>query len=135
MVEESINDVLSKPITKNPFTVMVVFQLFIIIYIICESAINLIYLLKFGSFSFIDLIKIVIDLLLISGFVFGFFAYYTENDGLLKNAYLIFVFGCMGLLILIVFDYLKNGFSFGSLIKFFVYFFIMYCFCLQARKV
>ena len=136
VVSEIIQELnkLNKPLYRSPFETVAIIQLSIIVYIIFESAINLYNILQYGSLSSIDLTKIIIDLLLISGFAISLFAYYTENEGLLKNGYLIFIFGNAGLLILIIFDFLKIGFSFGCLIKFFVYLSIMICLCVQARE-
>ena len=104
------------------------------LFIGCEAGKDLFDLFKFGSFSIIDLIKIIVDLLIFVGFLIACYAFFKDDEASFKTGYSLFLFGLMGLLILYVLDWFRKGFSFGSLIEIIIYSIIIYIILRQLKK-
>ena len=129
----SIMNELERPPSRNNLTVVGIIELIIIVIIGFESGKDLFDTFKAGSFSFADLIKIVVDLVVFVGFVISAYAFCTQNGSLLKNGYQLFFYGCVGLLILVLLGVVKDGFSLGKLINFLLCAFVVYVIYLQVQ--
>ena len=129
----SILNELERPPSRNNLTIVSIIELLIIVLIGFESVKDLFDIFKVGSYSFIDLIKIVVDLVVFVGFVLAAYAFITENGGLLKNGYQLFFYGCLGLVILSLLGLVKDGFSLGNLIKFLLLAFVVYIIHMQLK--
>ena len=104
------------------------------LYIGCDGGKEIYDLLKAGSFTFVDLLKIVIDGLVFIGMLLTAYGIFKDND-YLKNGFNLFLYGCIGLLIIWVLDLLKNGFSFGSLCELLIICFISYIIYIQIPRI
>ena len=125
---------LERPPSRNNITVVSIIELIVIVAIGLESGKDLFDTFKAGSYSFIDLIKIVVDLVVFVGFILAAYAFFTDNNSsLYKNGYQLFFFGCLGLLILCLLGLLKDGFSLGHLIKFLLFAFVVYIIYMQLK--
>ena len=124
---------LERPLNKNNISIVGIFQILITFYITYESGKNFFDILKFSHFSIIDLIKLVIDGLIVVGFLIGIYGFFSENIDYLKKGFLLFAFGCLGILCIFILNWIKGGFSFGSLIKFLFYGFIAYILYIQSK--
>ena len=134
---ENVDNVLSElenPPSKNNITIWSIIQILIMLFIGCEAGKDLFDLFKFGSFSIIDLIKIIVDLLIFVGFLIACYAFFKDDEASFKTGYSLFLFGLMGLLILYVLDWFRKGFSFGSLIEIIIYSIIIYIILRQLKK-
>jgi hypothetical protein len=109
---------LERPPTKDNKTVVNIIQLIIMLLVGLDSGKDLFDVFKFGSFSFIDLVKIVVNGLLFCGLCLVCYGYFKDERGPSKNGFLLFVYGLLGELILFVLDWLRGGFGIGSLIEF-----------------
>ena len=110
---EAISEIQNPP-SKNNISICSIIQLLIMLYIGCDAGKEVYDLLKAGSFSIVNLIKIVIDGLVFIGMLLTAYGIFKDND-YLKNGFKLFLYGCLGLLIILVLDLIKQGFSFGSL--------------------
>ena len=116
-VESLIRD-LERPPTKDNKTVVNIIQLIIMLIIGLDAGKDLFDVFKFGSFSFIDLVKIVVNALLFCGLCLVGYGYFKDERGPSKNGFLLFISGLIGELIIFVLDWLRGGFGIGSLVEF-----------------
>ena len=116
-VESLIRD-LERPPTKDNKTVVNIIQLIIMLIIGLDAGKDLFDVFKFGSFSFIDLVKIVVNALLFCGLCLAGYGYFKDERGPSKNGFLLFISGLIGELIIFVLDWLRGGFGIGSLVEF-----------------
>ena len=116
-VESLIRD-LERPPTKDNKTVVNIIQLIIMLIIGLDAGKDLFDVFKFGSFSFVDLIKIVVNALLFCGLCLACYGYFKDERGPSKNGFLLFISGLIGELIIFVLDWLRGGFGIGSLVEF-----------------
>ena len=124
---------LERPLNKNNISIVGIFQILIIFYITYESCKNFFGIIKFSHFSIIDLIKLVIDAIIVCGFLIGIYGFFSENSDYLKKGFLFFACGCLGILCIFILDWIKGGFDFGSFIKFLFYGFIAYILYIQSK--
>ena len=115
---DSLMRELERPPTKDNKTVVNIIQLIIMLIIGLDAGKDLFDVFKFGSFSFIDLLKIVVNGLLFCGLCLAGYGYFKDENGPSKNGYSLFIFGLLGELIIFVLDWFRGGFGIGSLIEF-----------------
>ena len=115
---DSLMRELERPPTKDNRTVVNIIQLIIMLIIGLDAGKDLFDVFKFGSFSFIDLVKIVVNGLLFCGLCLAGYGYFKDERGPSKNGYMLFIFGLIGELIIFVLDWLRGGFGIGSLVEF-----------------
>ena len=101
---DSLMRELERPPTKDNRTVVNIIQLIIMLIIGLDAGKDLFDVFKFGSFSFIDLVKIVVNGLLFCGLCLAGYGYFKDERGPSKNGYMLFIFGLIGELITISFD-------------------------------
>ena len=96
-----------------------------------------IYDILFGGkgFSFIEILKIVIDGMVLIGFLFFIYGAIKNEAYIYKKGYQLFIFGCLGLLFTIIIELMNSGIIFGSLIKFLLICFIVYVVLMQIPYV
>ena len=126
---DCINDTMrefERPPSKNNLSIYNIIQLFIMLYLGCDAGKECFDIFKFGSFSFVDLIKIVIDLLIFVGMLIAAYGIFIDKSDSIKTGFLLFFYGCIGLVIIWILDLIKSGFSFGSLIELLFICFITY---------
>ena len=124
---------LERPPSKNNLSFLSIIQIIIMLFIGFEAASNLLSIFKIGSFSIIDLIKIVVDGLLFVGICLATYGFFTDDSGKTKNGFLLFWYGLTGLLIIIFLELFKDGFGFGLLIKILLYGLVIYVIFIQIR--
>ena len=117
---DSINDTmreLERPPTRNNLSLLNIIQLIIMLYIGCDSGKELFDLFKVGGFSFVDLLKIVIDGTIFIGMIIGAYGMFTDKSDSYKAGFTLFFYGCLGLIFMWILDTVKSGFSLGSFIE------------------
>ena len=133
---EAINNImgsLSRPPSKNNISIWNIIQIIIMSYLAwCSGKEIYDILLIDKGFSFIIFLKIVIDGLVLIGFLFSLYGAIKNESHIYKKGFQMFIFGCLGLLLIIIIDFIKNGFIFGSLIKFLLICFIVYVVFIQT---
>ena len=132
-VESLIRD-LERPPTKDNKTVVNIIQLIIMLIIGLDAGKDLFDVFKFGSFSFIDLVKIVVNALLFCGLCLVGYGYFKDERGPSKNGFLLFISGLIGELIIFVLDWLRGGFGIGSLVEFLFVGIFAYILYYQIKK-
>ena len=132
-VESLIRD-LERPPTKDNKTVVNIIQLIIMLIIGLDAGKDLFDVFKFGSFSFIDLVKIVVNALLFCGLCLVGYGYFKDERGPSKNGFLLFISGLIGELIIFVLDWLRGGFGIGSLIEFLFIGILAYILFIQSKN-
>ena len=131
---DSLMRELERPPTKDNRTVVNIIQLIIMLLIGLDAGKDLFDVFKFGSFSFVDLIKIVVNGLLFCGLCLAAYGYFKDERGPSKNGYLLFIFGLIGELVIFVLDWIKSGFGFGSLIEFIFVGIFVYTLFVQSKN-
>ena len=126
---------LERPPTRNNLSMVNIIQLILMLYLGCGAGYNLYSILSQLKFSLSNLLEILIDSLLFIGICISFYGIFVENNGYLKGGFLIFCSGCTILLIKIIIDWLKSGFSFKSLIDLLISLFIIYIIMKQIQHV
>ena len=108
-------------------------EIIIIIYIGFEACINLLHIFRYGSFSFIDLLKIIVDGLLFVGACLIIYGLIIEDTGKAKNGFCIFLLGLIGVIIIMFLDIFKSGFGVVVFIKLLLYGLFAYIIFIQSR--
>ena len=124
---------IERPPSKNNLSFLSIIQIIIMLFIGFEAASNVLSIFKIGSFSIIDLIKIVVDGLLFVGVCLAAYGFFTDDNTKTKNGFLLFLYGLIGLLIIIFLDLFKGGFGFGLLIKILLYGLFIYVIIIQIK--
>jgi hypothetical protein len=132
-MEDAISEIQNPP-SKNNISIFSIIQLLIMLYIGCDAGKEIYDLLKVGSLSWVDLLKIIIDGLVFIGMLLTAYGIFKDND-YLKKGFNLFLYGCLGLLIILVLDLIKNGFSFGSLCELLIICFISYIIYIQIPRI
>ena len=132
---DNIMEYLEIPPKKNNFSIWDIIQLIIMTFIGFMAGKELYDIFKFGSYSFIDLLKIVVDGLLFIGIIITFYGFFREEDNGLKAGYLLFLIGLLGLLVLFLLDMFKGGFRFGYFIEFLLYLLLIYIIYIQYPNI
>ena len=133
-VENTMRD-LERPPSKNNLTVVNIVQLIIMAFIGFEAGNGLFKIFKFGHFSVIDLIKIVVDGLVLVGVLVSAYGLFTDKSDSMKTGFTLFFFGMLGVLVLYVLDWIRGGFGFGSLFEFLLDAFIAYVIYIQTPHI
>ena len=136
---ETLNNIMgdvSRPSSKNNISIWNIVQIIIMGYIGWCSG-KEIYDILFGGkgFSFIEILKIVIDGMVLIGFLFFIYGAIKNEAYIYKKGYQLFIFGCLGLLFTIIIELMNSGIIFGSLIKFLLICFIVYVVLMQIPYV
>ena len=132
---DNIMEYLEIPPKKSNFSVWDIIQLIIMTFIGLMAGKELYDIFKLGSFSFIDLLKIVIDGLLFIGIIIAIYGFFREEDKYLKAGFLLFLIGLLGLLVLFLLDMFKGGFRFGYFIEFLLYLMLTYIIYIQFPNI
>ena len=132
-MEGAISEIQNPP-SKNNISICSIIQLLIMLYIGCDAGKEVYDLFKAGSFSWADLVKIVIDGLVFIGMLLTAYGILKDND-YLKKGFNLFLYGCLGLLIILVLDLIRQGFSVGSLVKLLIICFISYIIYIQIPRI
>ena len=132
---DNIMEYLEIPPKKNNFSIWDIIQLIIMTFIGFMSGKELYDIFKLGSFSFIDLLKIVIDGLLFIGIIITIYGFFREEDNCLKAGFLLFLIGLFGVLALFLLDMFKGGFGFGYFIEFLLYLLFAYIIYIQYPNI
>ena len=132
-MEDALSEIQNPP-SKNNISICSIIQLLIMLYIGCDAGKEVYDLFKAGSFSLVDPFKIVIDGLVFIGMLLTAYGIFKDND-YLKNGFKLFLYGCLGLLIILVLDLIKQGFSFGSLVELLIICFISYIIYIQIPRI
>jgi hypothetical protein len=133
-VENTMKD-LERPPTKNNLSVINIIQLVVMLFIGCEAAKGVFDLFKFSHFSIIDLIKIVIDLVVLAGVVISAYGLFTDNSDSMKTGFVLFFYGMLGVLVVFILDWIRGGFGFGSLLEFLFDAFVAYVIYIQTPHI
>ena len=131
---DSLMRELERPPTKDNRTIVNIIQLIIMLIIGLDAGKDLFDVFKFGSFSFIDLVKIVVNGLLFCGLCLAGYGYFKDERGPSKNGYMLFIFGLIGELIIFVLDWLRGGFGIGSLVEFLFVGILTYILFVQSKN-
>ena len=131
---DSLMRELERPPTKDNRTIVNIIQLIIMLIIGLDAGKDLFDVFKFGSFSFIDLVKIVVNALLFCGLCLAGYGYFKDERGPSKNGYMLFIFGLIGELIIFVLDWLRGGFGIGSLVEFLFVGILTYILFVQSKN-
>ena len=124
-----------RPPSKNNLSISNIIQLVFMLFIGFEAGKGLIDLFKAGSFSFIDLIKILIDGVIIVGFVLSGFGLLADKSETMKTGFVFYFFGLLAMLLIFIFDWLRGGFGLGSLIEFILYAILTYVIYIQIPHI
>ena len=132
---DGVMNEIERPPSKNNLSVCSIIQLFIMLYLGCDAGKEVFDLFKAGGFSFVGLLKIVIDGLIFVGMLVAAYGLFSEKSESLKTGFALFFYGCVGLLIVWVLDLLKNGFSLGHFIELLIICFISYVLYVQIPQI
>ena len=132
-MDDFMNEIQNPP-SKNNFSIYSIIQLLIMLYIGCDAGKEIYDLFKAGSFSFVELLKIFIDGLVLVGLILSAYGIFKDNDYLAKG-FILFLYGCLGLLTIWVLNLIKKGFSFGSLLELIIICFISYIVYIQISRI
>ena len=132
---DGVMNEIERPPSKNNLTVYSIIQLFIMLYLGCDAGKEVFDLFKAGGFSFIGLLKIVIDGLIFVGMLVAAYGLFSEKSESLKTGFALFFYGCVGLLIFWVLDLLRDGFGWGHFIDLLVIGFISYVLYVQIPQI
>ena len=132
---ETFNNImgnLSRPPSKNNISIWNIVQIIIMAYLVWCSG-KEIYIIVFGGkgFTFIEILKIMIDGMVFIGFLFSAYGAIKNESYIYKKGFQLFILGCLGLLLTIINEFIKSGIIFGSLIKFLLICFIVYASFIQ----
>ena len=126
---DSINDVMreiERPPSRSNLSIYSIIQLLIMLYLGCDAGKEVFNIFKFGSYSWVDLLKIVIDLLVFAGMLIAAYGIFADKSDSIKTGFLLFFYGCIGLIIICILDLIKGGFSYGPFIEILFICFIAY---------
>ena len=126
---------LERPPTRNNLSIVNIIQLILMLYLGCLGGYNLFSVLSQMKFSLSNLLEILIDSLLFIGICISFYGIFVDNTGYQKGGFLIFCSGCAILLIKIIVDWFKSGFSFKSLIDLIISLFMIYIIIKQIQHI
>ena len=132
--DENIMDELQRPPSKNNLSKYHICELIIIVLIAFCAGKHVFSLFKGGSFSIMDLITLVVELMIFVGFLIFAYAFFTENDELFKKGYQLFFYGCLCSIILWFLNWFRGGFSFSSLIGFILFGLFIYIMFLHIQN-
>ena len=133
--DSNIMQNLERPPSRNNLSIVNIIQLILMLYLGCIAGYNLYSILSQMKFSFSNLLEILIDSLLFIGILISFYGIFVENNGYLKGGFLIFCSGCALLLIKIIIDWIKSGFSFKPLIDLLISLFMIYIIMKQIQHI
>ena len=131
--QHSLMAELERPPSKSNLSILSIIQITIMLFIGYDAGSNLFGIFKNGRFSIIDLIKIVVDGLIFLGLILAAYGFFTDDIDKTKGGFLLFFFGLLGLLVIILLGWFKGGFGIGSLLKFLVYLFTDYVIFIQSK--
>ena len=126
---------IERPPSKNNLSVYSIIQLIIMLYLGCDAGKEVFDLFKAGGFSFVGLLKIVIDGLIFVGMLVAAYGLFGEKSDSLKIGFALFFYGCLGLLIVWVLDLLRDGFGWGHFVDLLVICFISYVLYVQIPQI
>ena len=129
-----MND-LERPPTKDNLTIYNIIELILMLCIGCAAGYNLYSVLSQFKFSLANLIEIIVDALLFIGIGISIYGFSFENNGYLKGGFIIFYFGCLILLVKIIIDWFKSGFSFSSLVELLILILLVYMINKQIQHI
>ena len=132
---DGVMNEIERPPSKNNLSVYSIIQLFIMLYLGCDAGKEVFDLFKAGGFSFVGLMKIVIDGLIFVGMLVAAYGLFSEKSESLKTGFALFFYGCVGLLIVWVLDLLRDGFGWGHFIDLLVIGFISYVLYVQIPQI
>ena len=89
---ENVTRDLERPPSKNNLSIANIIQLVFMLFIGFEAGKGLIDLFKAGSFSFIDLIKILIDGVILVGFGLSGFGLLVDKSETMKTGFVFYFF-------------------------------------------
>ena len=134
---DSINNTmreLERPPSKSNLSLMNIIQLVLMLLIGLKAGKECYDIFSIGKFSFIDLIEIVIDLLVLVGCCLGAYGLFKDESDKLKMGFMLFFYGLIGFLIVYVLGWFKKGFEFGSLLNVILFGFVAYVLYIQAKN-
>ena len=136
---ETFNNImgnLQRPPSKNNISIWNIIQIIIMAYIGYCSGKEIYDILLGGKvFQLISLLKVVIDGVVLVGFLLSAYGAIKNESSIYRKGFQMFIFGCLGLLLTIIFDFIKNGFIVGNLIKFLLICFITYVVFIQISYI
>ena len=132
---DGVMNEIERPPSKNNLSLYSIIQLFIMLYLGCDAGKEVFDLFKTGGFSFVGLMKIVIDGLIFVGMLVAAYGLFSEKSESLKTGFALFFYGCVGLLIVWVLDLLRDGFGWGHFIDLLVIGFISYVLYVQIPQI
>ena len=132
---EDFLDEIKRPPSKNNLSIYSIIQILLMAYLTCDAIKEICDLFKVGGFSFVGLVKIVIDGLIIVGMGFAVYGFFSRADEGLKQGFTLFLWGCIGLLVIWVLDLLKDGFGAGSLFELLLLCYITYVIYVQIPQI
>ena len=133
-VENTMRD-FERPPTKNNLSILNIIQLVIMAFIGIEAGNGLFKIFKFGHFSIIDLIKIVVDGLVLVGVLVSAYGLFADKSDSMKTGFGLFFLGMLGYLVLYILDWIRGGFGVGSLLDFLLDAFITYVIYIQTPHI
>ena len=135
---DSFNDVmreLERPPSKYNLSVLSIIQSIIMLYIGFDSGKEVFDLFKIGGFSFIDLLKLIVDGAIFVGMIIAAYGMFTEKSDSMLSGFKLFFLGCLGLIFIWILDTVKGGFRLGSFIEILFICFVTYVLYLQMQHI
>ena len=132
---ENVTRDLERPPSKNNLSIANIIQLLFMLFVGYEAGKGLFDLFKAGRFSIIDLIKIIIDLLVLVGFVLSGYGLFTDKSDTMKTGFVLFFYGMLAVMIIFIVDWFRGGFGFGSLSEFILYAILTYVIFIQIPHI
>ena len=132
---ENVTRDLERPPSKNNLSIANIIQLLFMLFVGYEAGKGLFDLFKAGRFSIIDLIKIIIDLLVLVGFVLSGYGLFTDKSDTMKTGFVLFFYGMLAVMIIFIVDWFRGGFGFRSLSEFILYAILTYVIFIQIPHI
>ena len=114
------NDILhnlERPPSRDNLSINNIIQIIMMICLGFSGGYNLYSLFKQYEFSFMNLLEIAFNILLLIGACISIFGFIISNNGYLKGGFIIFSLGCFIAIIKISVDWLKGYFNFYELFE------------------
>ena len=126
---------LERPPSRNNLSIYTIIQIIIILCFGCFAGYNLYSLLMHFKFSLSNLFEIIINTLLFIGMCCSIYGFLSEKNGPLRGGFLLFYFGCAILLIKIIIDWFRLGFTFSSLLMLIIAWCMMFVISKQLEHI